>query len=396
MKIGPNRHLTYCLNIHPGETWDENLAAIREKAFAVKQRVCPDASFGLGLRIGSRAAVTLQDPARRAELKACLADQDCYAFTINGFPYGAFHAGAVKEKVYQPDWRTTARRDYTIRLCDILADILPDGVDGSISTVPGSFKPWIIRPDDDARMVERLAECAIHLARLRDQTGRLLHIGLEPEPGCYLETTDETLKFFIEQILSKGVPYVRRRTGCEVGQAETWLRTHLGVCLDTCHVAIQFETPADVLAEFEAEEIRVSKIQLSAALEAFNERTCIEALHPFVEPVYLHQVKALTRHGAIRSWNDLPDALRQVKDQREFEQLRVHFHVPLFWQGSAQLGTTATGLDQRFFEAVATSSCRHLEIETYTFDVLPESVFADDVVACIAREYEWVTQRLQP
>ena len=191
-----------------------------------------------------------------------------------------------------------------------------------------------------------------------------------------------------------GLRYLQRRISCKKELAESYLRTHLGVCFDTSHVAVQFEDPSESLLAYDAAGIRISKIQLSAALEVFNERSCIEALHPFVEPVYLHQVKAMTRHGAIRSWNDLPDALNQVKDQREFDRLRIHFHVPLFWEGSSLLGTTASGLNGSFFEAVRKTSCSHLEIETYTYEVLPEHLRPPDIVSSISNEFSWVLQRM--
>lgn len=397
MKIGTSTdHLTYCLNIHPGESWTEIREAIREKAVRVRGAVAPDRPFGLGLRLGARAAAELGAPGLRREIRAELEELGLYVFTLNGFVHGAFHGARVKERAYQPDWRTAARKQYTLQLADILADWLPDGVSGSISTVPGSFKPWVLRPDDPARMVRELMDCVLHFARLHQSTGKELHLGLEPEPSCYLETTEETVGFFKQRLWREGAQVLSRRAGVTPGRAEEWIRRHLGVCFDTCHVALQFENLERAWATYEAEGIRISKTQLSAALQVYNERTRIEALHPFVEPTYLHQVKVMTRHGAIRSWTDLPDALRIVKDQAEYEELRIHFHVPLHWPGSAKLSSTRDTLTDAFFAGLRQSDCRHWEVETYTFDVLPPDIRPADVVESIREELQWVLHRAAP
>ena len=41
-----------------------------------------------------------------------------------------------------------------------------------------------------------------------------------------------------------------------------------------------------------------------------------------------------------------------------------------------------------------TGATSHVEIETYTFDVLPKALHPGDVVKSIAREYEWVQRHL--
>lgn len=373
----PPLYLTYCLNIHPGETFAENLAAIRQHAVAVKQRILPASPFGLGLRLGAAAAEALRAPAARRALRAELEALGLYAFTINGFPYGQFHGTRVKENVYAPDWRTRERRDYTCLLADILADLLPDGVNGSISTLPGSFKPWIHKEADVRAMAQNLAACARHLATLREKTGREIHVGLEPEPFCFLETTDEVLKFFAGPLAAAGERDAVQR--------------HLGVCLDTCHVALQFESPLEALRRYRAAGIRVSKIQISAALE--TDAAQAGALRLFDEPVYLHQTKARFKNGELLAWPDLPDALPAIAGNDALEAVRVHFHVPLFWEGRVPLRSTATDLNMEFFREVCAAT-EHLEVETYTFSVLPEVMRAGGVVECICRELEWVWRKL--
>lgn len=390
----PPLHLTYCLNIHPGESWSDNIAAIKEKAVAVKQRIAPDQWFGLGLRISQFAAQRLADESLIEEAREIFNANQLYAFSVNAFPYGRFHASAVKSQVYAPDWRAPERRDYTMQVADAFAHFLPPEVDGSISTVPGSYKPWIESSSDKFLIAKNLAVVVAYLSAMRDDTGQEIHIGLEPEPDCFLETTAETIDFFKEILFTAGVDEVARLLRCERPHAEEVLRRHLGVCVDTCHVALQYEDPLAALRAYKAEGIRVSKIQLSAALVAPGVPETWEALKKFDEPVYLHQAKALLKDGSLGAWYDLPDAIREGSKRNDIEEVRVHFHVPLFFTGTDVLGSTSVLLTPEFFHELRSGICSHLEIETYTFDVLPEELSTGDVVKSVGREYSWVLEQL--
>jgi sugar phosphate isomerase/epimerase len=333
----------------------------------VKQCVAPNCPFGLGLRLSRCAAESLAEGNRRDDAKNFFDDHGLYVFTINGFPYGQFHGARVKENVYAPDWRSAERRDYTNLLADILADFLPDGLNGSISTVPVSFKPWIKNESDLKSAVSNLSVCAAHLA------DRNICLALEPEPGCFLETTEETLRFFDEQL------------------PEAVCRS-IGVCFDTCHAAVQFENVAGSLKRYVDAGVRVAKVQLSAAATIKPDE-----LERFSDPIYLHQTKALKSDGSYQYWNDLPEAVAAVYDQRRIgdqrsplQTLRIHFHVPLFSENS-----TASELTPEFFNLLRQGGTEHLEIETYTFDILPPPLRSTDVVGHIVREFEWVMARMR-
>ena len=296
----PPIHLMYCLNVHSGESWQEVFAGIRVKALAVRERVAFGKPFALGLRLGAAAAQELARPEPLAEFKNFLQEHDLYVTAINGFPYGRFHGVGVKEQVYRPDWTTDERLEYTLLLARLLAELLPSGAAGSISTVPVSFRTWV--QDDSARQAvrSRLLALGRELGRLYDSTGRRIHVGLEPEPACCLETTEETVAFFNE--LFRAAP--------ALGFDENVLRRHLGVCLDTCHLAVGFEDPAAALDRFKAEGLRISRIQLSAAPKVQGWEQAEEALSKFDEPTYLHQVTARFPDGTLKKWTDLPEARR--------------------------------------------------------------------------------------
>ena len=278
LRENPPVHLTYCLNIHPGESWAENFAAVRDKALAVKRRVAPDEPFGLGLRLSNVSARTLADPKTLADFRAFLDANGLYVFTLNGFPYGMFHRTAVKSDVYRPDWRTPERRDYTNLLADVLAELLPEDVTGSISTVPGSYRSWVHTDDDRRVIAEMLSASAAHLAEIHARTGKYIALALEPEPDCLIENTDETLSFF-------------------AGFDNETFRRHVGVCVDLCHLAVVFEDPAESLRRLTDAGVRVSKVQLSSALRCRATHDAVVQLRTFCDPVYLHQVKVRTTGG---------------------------------------------------------------------------------------------------
>jgi len=365
MQLSDGRHFSYCLNVHPGESFEDLLHAIETYVPEIKNALSPDQPFGLGLRIAKEASVELKNSEKLQQLKACMEAQDCYAFTINGFPFGAFHQTRVKEHVYQPDWSSPERLDYSKDLFDHLAFLLPEGGEGSVSTVPLGYKFSEAKPSFTAYS-KHLSEMALHLHHIEQETGKLVHLGLEPEPDCVLETTAETLAFFKEQLFTSGLA------------SEKILRRHIGVCLDTCHVAMQFEDPIEAVKAFTEAGIRISKTQISAALEceAANDLTGLKA---FDDGVYLHQVKS--QNG--KAWRDLPDFISDDSCRlvASAPTLRIHAHVPLHWEGDQDFRSTRHTLTPEFWKALAQSDCTHLEVETYTFDVLPESIRAGRTVA---------------
>jgi sugar phosphate isomerase/epimerase len=385
---GGAAHLAYCTNIHPAESAPEVLASLEEYLPQVKRRVSPHAAMGVGLRLGAAAAA-----AELAELKALLDRLGCYVFTINGFPYGPFHGQPVKEAVYRPDWSRAERLVYTKLLAKHLAQLLPSGCAGSLSTVPVTFKGWA----DEATIAAaaaNLVDCAAHLWQLEEEAGRRIVLALEPEPCCFLETIAETVAFFDERLFAPAATSrFAEATGVTQGAAAEALRRHLGVCYDVCHAAVEFEDPDASFAVLEAAGIAVAKLQISAALRLPQvDSRAVEALRRFDEPVYLHQVVA-RRGGALTRYADIPQAIA-ARDGAPAEEWRVHFHVPIFLEEIEPFSTT-----QPFLAAVLERQRRrpvtdHLEVETYTWDVLPPELRLGDLGASIARELDWVKGRL--
>jgi hypothetical protein len=381
MKLNAGIHLAYCTNVHRGETWAETFAALEKHTLPVRRRVAPGRSYAIGLRLGERAAAELAQPATLAAFQRWLEQHDCYVFTINGFPYGSFHGKRVKEQVYAPDWSTPERLAYTKRLFELLVQLTPAGIASSVSTVPASFKAFVAAEPARRRAIfANLTACGRAIAELAAKTGRDLHLGLEPEPCCLIETSEETVEFFNAwRATENGV--------------EPLLR-HVGVNYDCCHLAVEFESASAALDRIAAAGLRLSKLHLSSALRVRPDAEGRRALAAFVEPVYLHQVVVGQGGTVRRRFVDLPDALAETEPSLPGEEWRVHFHVPLH----ATPGTPFSDTRDHLIGALDwlkahPGACAHLEMETYTWEVLPPALrlpIEDQLV----REYAWTLEAL--
>ena len=382
MHLDHQHHLAYCTNIHPAESWAETLGALQEHTLQVRDKVNRnDEPYAIGLRLSALAAHELLEGDHLPLFQDWLASQNCYVFTINGFPYGAFHGTRVKENVYLPDWSAPERLTYTNQLFEIISKLTPEGVEGSVSTLPGSFKAF---KADEASLFANLESCAHHIESLSGQTGRDLHLGLEPEPLGHFENTSETLAFF-ERLL-------------EQADDPDLLLRRLGINYDTCHFAVEFEDCRESIDALRGAGLRLSKVHLSNAL-AFDldNPEAVEAIAQFDEPTYLHQL--ITNEGTGRRlFTDLPEALAQLQEPspstEDHSEARVHFHIPLYSDPTPPLRSTKSHVSELLsYRRNHPDFCTHFEIETYTWGVLPGDL-QKPIVDQIAEEYRWVLSEL--
>ncbi len=400
MQIGTdNIHLTYCTNIHPGEDWNEVFANLKQYLPVLKSRLSPQKPFGVGLRLANIAANELLKGDNLSQFQSWLTSQDLYVFTLNGFPYGGFHHQVVKDKVYAPDWSKSVRLNYTLNLTKILAALLPQGMEGGISTLPLSYKPWW-KSDRTAESHLFQSSClnfaslTAELVKIYHQTGKLIHLDIEPEPDGLIENTSEVIDFFTNWLLPIGGAHLAQLLNISTELAEAQLLEHIRICYDTCHFAVEYEDPATVFARFHDSSIKIGKIQLSAAIQVVlptDRSVLLERLRPFAESTYLHQV--IERHfdGSLHHYSDLVTALPYLK-QSKAKEWRTHFHVPIFIRDYQVLQSTQDDIVAVLKLLQENPLCQHLEIETYTWDVLPQEMKID-LLASIQREYEWVLQK---
>jgi hypothetical protein len=395
-------HLTYCTNIHPGESWEETFKNLQQYVPDIKKQLAIENAFGIGLRLSHKASLELIKEEKLQEFKSWLQRHDSYVFTLNGFPYGGFHRQVVKDQVHHPDWTTSERRDYTFRLFDILDALLPEGMDGGISTSPLSYKFW--HNNDQAiteatkKSVIHLSEIAAKLYEVRQKSGKILHLDLEPEPDGLLENTQDVLVFFRDWLLPIGKDILTEQLNLTGEEAEKCLKEHIRVCYDICHFAVVYEKPTDVFAAFRAEGIKVGKIQISAALkldvptESQQRRELGALLLPFAESTYLHQVVAWEGEGKLEAYRDLSLALNSLAKTRA-KEWRIHFHVPVFLETFSQLASTQSDILEVLNFIQKEKTTNHLEVETYTWEVLPEDIHLD-LTHSIIRELQWVIENM--
>jgi hypothetical protein len=393
--------LTYCTNIHPGSGWREVFDNLRRHAPELKRRVSPASPFGLGLRLSAGEARELLDPAVMEEFAGFLGGEGLYVALLNGFVYGGFHRQPVKEQAFAPDWSRPERVAYTMDLLRVLERLLPDGLDGGISTLPLSYKPWVDGRPPWEEITRNLIVAVEALVLLRRERDRLVHLDLEPEPDGLLETTDEVVQFFTEWLLPLGGEVLATRLGVTPHRAQEWLLQHVRVCFDSCHLAVEYEEPVAAWRRLAEAGIQVGRVQVSSALEvelparSGTATPLMRELGCFADSIYLHQVVEGRTGKPGRHFADLPEALRcaGVNPEGAGTHWRVHFHVPLFVDRYGPFGSTQASTASLLELAGRQDACRHLEIETYTWDVLPAGL-KRDLVDSICREYEWVLARV--
>jgi sugar phosphate isomerase/epimerase len=367
--------LSYCTNVHPAEDLAGVLAQLDRYAEPVRRLVGVDV-LGLGLWLPATLARELAaSPELRAKLRAELDARGLEVYTLNAFPYGGFHDEVVKRSVYRPEWTDDARLRYTVDCAVVLGDLLPDSATyGSISTLPLAWRtPWT--EADDEAATAALADLTGVLDGMAAASGRPIRLAVEPEPGCVLDAVADAVRWL--------APRVDPR--------------YVGLCLDTCHLAVSFADPAETVASIYDAGLEVVKVQASAALqvEEPTSEAARAALIDFTEPRYLHQVRERAESGLVLAADDLPEALTELPGR---DAWRVHFHVPLHARPAAPLSATTDVLRAAVTALKSTVDVMpHVEVETYTWSVLPETAGNGGDTALIrgiAAELRWAAANL--
>ncbi|RPD39210.1 metabolite traffic protein EboE [Chitinophaga barathri] len=397
----PSGHLTYCTNIHAGESWGDHFAQLQRFIPAVKALVSPDKPFGIGLRLSNLASLELSKEGPLNAFREWLKKNDCYVYTMNGFPYGGFHHERVKDQVHTPDWATAERVSYTIRLFRILAALLPEGMEGGVSTSPLSYRIWHRCGEEHKAIMESatlnmllVVEQLIHIHR---GGGPLLHLDVEPEPDGMLENSKEYIDWYFQHLLPAGVMIFTEKFGMTEEEATLAIKNHVQLCYDVCHFAVSYEEPKVVLERLHFFGLKVGKIQISAALKGLfpkeGREAVVNAFAAFNEDIYLHQVIARMDNDQKVHYPDMPAALADA-GRADLEEWRAHFHVPVFVQDFGVLTSTRDDISRVLALQAAKPFTQHLEVETYTWEVLPPGL-KQEMGGSIAREMKWVLQQLE-
>ncbi len=376
--------LAYCTNVHSGAGFEQMFANLRQYAPRVQQLRNAKGPMGLGLWFSKRSVVEALELENLKMLHGWLEEHSLVAFTANAFPQHDFHQPVVKHAVYEPDWSTAERAEYTLAVFRLMDALAPEGLELSVSTLPLGWPRFDLGSTEEAGFFQACAGQLVSVCRWLEQLersgGRLAYLCIESEPGCVLDSSDDVVRFFDDWLTT------------DTAQGEL-VRRYLRVCHDICHSAVMFESQASAIERFRKSGIKIGKVQVSSAIEAsfsMSAESCVEttrALQKFIEPRYLHQTN-VKRGTKATLYEDLPSAFAAVANLAG-TCWRVHFHVPIFVNNIGPLATTNQEIIS-FMNALGNAEMpRHFEVETYEWNVLPESLASKDLASGIAEEMDW-------
>jgi hypothetical protein len=389
-------HLTYSTLVHPADNWEQLYHSLVTYLPKVKARIAGNKPFGVCIRLSADSAATLAaSPKERDKLKKFLADNDMYIYTANAFVYGHFKGDKVKEQVYEPDWRGEERTQYTVDVADVLADVCPNGIAPSIQSAPLGFKPRVTDAGVVASYTDHVLRVAAHLVALEQRTGCTVRLALEPEPYCFLETTDETIAYFRDHLYSgAAVEKLAKLAHVPLAEANEALRRHLGIVYDICHQAVEYENISESVQKLVDAGVPIFKFQEAAALHMPEvTQDVVNILKRYAKTIYLTQT-IQKKDGKLTKFLNVDDAIAAYEKEPGPREWRTHIHVPIFLDDLGQFRTTRFAIEDGLKFHKQKPISRHLEVETYTWDVLPENLKKGGIVDNVCRELEWVRGQL--
>jgi sugar phosphate isomerase/epimerase len=390
-------HLTYSTLVHAGDTWEDIWDSLNTYVPKVKRNVSGNEAFGVSMRMsGSTVETLVKSPEKRADLRKFFDDNNMYLYTVNAFPHGPFKNQIIKEQVYEPDWRSETRLRYTMNVATILAEVTPEFVNPSIQTPPLGFKPNGTGKAVADAYAENVRKFATHVNNIYKYKGRTVTLAIEPEPACFLETTPETLAFFNKSLRTDAsYKNLAAKTGATLAGAKEIMARHIGVCYDICHQAVQYEDITKSLTALMKHKIPVFKLQEAAAMMIpVVTREKIEAVRKYAKTIYLTQTYQRSKDGKITRYLNLEDAIAAWEKKPVDCEWRIHVHVPVFLEDLGPFKSTNFAIREALAFQKKHKIAEQLEIETYTWDVLPDELKTGDIVDYVSKELEWVKAQL--
>jgi hypothetical protein len=283
----------------------------------------------------------------------------------------------------------------------ILAYLLPNNIDGGVSTSPLSYKYWFNSKTEIEATTKKtcssLIKIVLQLVEVKKSTGKLLHLDLEPEPDGFIENTQEVLDFYNNHLLKNGILELQNTLNCSNEKAKEHILSHIQVCYDVCHFALAYERPEFVVSSLKKAGINIGKIQISAAIKCEKSNSISverqqDCLRQFDEPTYLHQSVVKRTDNSLSHYSDLNEGINTMTDSN-FKEIRTHFHIPIFISEFQVLESTQNEIIDALNLWKQKKYSNHLEVETYTWSILPDHL-QTNITNSIVRELDWVRKQL--
>ncbi len=401
--LGENAILGYCTNVHPGTSPEDIIRIIKTDCLKVKEKIDSSIHFEIGLWLSAKTVQGFKQRSHLEKLKNVCEETQIQVFSWNAFPYSDFHQTQVKAEVYIPNWSEPSRLHYTLDLLELIQNLAFDLPEISISTVPIGYREDRLTHDQIKRSASHLVDFVKASIRLEQEKNIRVHLALEPEPFCYLEKSEDVVLFFKDFLLPLGVYRLKKEMNLSQSEAETHLLNKIRVCYDTCHAAVVFEKPQDILNNYEAVGIKVGKVQISSALVYYPNKlhgreksSSLSLLNQLSSDRYLHQVVGMGLDNQLEAFTDLSEALLKWKYQKNLlNEYRIHYHIPIFLKKFNTLSTTQNHIQELIELAKHRKITSHWEVETYTWPTLPQNEKKGEISDWIAEEMNWLNQVIQ-
>lgn len=387
----------FCSNLLPQESLDDLLPALLTFAKGVRQQ-SEVPLLGIDLRLGLQAITQANQRSDLADWRQRFQEAGLVITTLNAFPLLPFQSDVVKDQAYRPDWGSTDRLKASISAIAI-ADQLSHEADEicTISTLPGSYRPWAEAEADPLTMARHLGQWVVAAWHHRQRGGRRVVLAIEPEPCCSWGSGAELAQFwqtYGQHTLSQVCQDLHSTI-----DGQTAINEHLACCWDTCHASVVFEDQAGAIAALSHLGLAPLKVQYSAAPGAAPPLSAagIAALVALDEPRFCHQVGIRDQASHITVLPDLSHlaawhARLSAAEQQSLAAIRTHFHIPIHRDpDSPELASTIA--DSRLGLAAALRhGARHVSVETYTWSL--RAAHGEDPIAGTAAEIRHLQQTL--
>ena len=268
----------------------------------------------------------------------------------------------------------------------------------SIQSPPLGFKPKVTGPEYVNEFTRHVISTVAHMVKLEKRTGRTVTLVSRARARVLPRDHGGSRRLLHEPpVRERGRSHARRRpTGLNKSQAEAALRKHLGMVYDICHQAVEYEDIGASLRKLADNGIPVFKLQEAAALRVPNvTKETVDAMRPFAETVYLTQTIEKI-DGKLNRYLNLEDAFAAFEANPKLKrEWRTHVHVPVFLDKIGEhFETTRFAIEDALKFHKKNKLSPQLEIETYTWDVLPDSMKTGSIVDYVERELDWVKGQL--